>query len=156
MYAAGLTMKIENIPAFRERFEEIVTRQITSVQQIQSIDVDAKIALSEITPKFYHILRQFAPYGPHNMTPVFVTEDVFDAGTSRLVGKTQEHIKLDLVEPDVNSGIFPGIAFNQSQAFEAITSGTPFDICYTIVENEYRGKTSLQLYIKDIKIRDIF
>ena len=156
MYAAGLTMKIENIPAFRERFEEIVTKQITSVQQIQSIDVDAKIALSEITPKFYHILRQFAPYGPHNMTPVFVTEDVFDAGTSRLVGKTQEHIKLDLVEPDVNSGIFPGIAFNQSQAFEAITSGTPFDICYTIVENEYRGKTSLQLYIKDIKIRDIF
>ena len=156
MYAAGLTMKIENIPAFRERFEEIVTNQITSVQQIQSIDIDTKIALSEITTKFYHILKQFAPFGPHNMTPVFITEDVFDAGTSRLVGKNQEHIKLDLVEPDVNSGIFPGIAFNQSQAFEAITSGTPFDICYTIVENEYRGKTSLQLYIKDIKIREIF
>ena len=156
MYAAGLTMRIENIPSFRERFEEIVTKQITSVQQIQSIDIDAKIALSEITPKFYHILKQFAPFGPHNMTPLFITEDVFDAGTSRLVGKNQEHIKLDLVEPDVNSGIFPGIAFSQSQAFEAITSGTPFDVCYTIVENEYRGKTSLQLYIKDIKIRNIF
>ncbi len=156
MYAAGLTLKIENIPAFRDRFEEIVTNQITSVQQIQSVDVDTKITLSEITPKFHHILKQFAPFGPHNMTPVFITEDVYDAGTSRLVGKNQEHIKLDLVEPDVNSGIFPGIAFNQSQAFEAITSGTPFDICYTIVENEYRGKTSLQLYIKDIRIRDIF
>ena len=156
MYAAGLTLKIENIPEFRKRFEEIVTGQITSIQQIQSIDVDTKITLSDITPKFFHILKQFAPFGPHNMTPIFVTEDVFDAGTSRLVGKNQEHIKLDLVEPDVNSGIFPGIAFNQSQAFEAITSGTPFDVCYTIVENEYRGKTSLQLYIKDIKIRDIF
>ena len=156
MYAAGLTLKIENITAFRERFEEIVTRQITSIQQTQSIDIDAKIALSEITPKFHHILKQFAPFGPHNMTPIFITEDVFDAGTSRLVGKNHEHLKLDLVEPDVNSGIFPGIAFNQSQAFEAITSGSPFDICYTIVENEYRGKTSLQLYIKDIKIRNIF
>lgn len=156
MYAAGLTLKIENIPAFRERFEEIVTKQITKIQQTQTLEVDAKIALSDITPKFYHILKQFAPYGPHNMTPVFMTEDVFDAGTSRLVGKTQEHIKLDLVEPDVNSGIFPGIAFNQSKAFEAITSGSPFDVCYTIVENEFRGKKSLQLLIKDIKIRNIF
>ena len=154
MYAAGLTLKIENIPAFRERFEEIVTKQITSVQQTQTIEVDAKITLSDITPKFYRILKQFAPFGPHNMNPVFVTEDVYDAGTSRRVGKNQEHLKLDLVEPDVNSGIFPGIAFNQSNAFELITSGSPFDICYTIVENEFRGKTNLQLLIKDIKKRE--
>ncbi len=154
MYAAGLTLKIENIPAFRERFEEIVTKQITSVQQTQTIEVDAKITLSDITPKFYRILKQFAPFGPHNMNPVFVTEDVYDAGTSRRVGKNQEHLKLDLVEPDVNSGIFPGIAFNQSNAYELITSGSPFDICYTIVENEFRGKTNLQLLIKDIKKRE--
>jgi single-stranded-DNA-specific exonuclease len=154
MYAAGLTLKIENIPAFRERFEEIVTKQITSIQQTQTIEVDAKITLSDITPKFYRILKQFAPFGPHNMNPVFVTEDVYDAGTSRRVGKNQEHLKLDLVEPDVNSGIFPGIAFNQSNAFELITSGSPFDICYTIVENEFRGKTNLQLLIKDIKKRE--
>ena len=154
MYAAGLTMKIENIPEFRQRFEEIVTKQITDKQQIQSIEVDAKVALSEITPRFYRILKQFAPFGPHNMTPVFVTEDVFDAGTSRLVGKNQEHLKLDLVEPDVNSGIFPGIAFNQSDAYEVITSGSPFDVCYSINENEYRGKTNLQLFIRDIKKRD--
>jgi single-stranded-DNA-specific exonuclease len=156
MYAAGLTMRIENIPEFRRRFEKIVTGQITDLQQTQAIDVDAKIPLSEITPRFFRILKQFAPFGPHNMTPIFVTEDVFDAGTSRLVGKTQEHLKLDLVEPDVNSGIFPGIAFNQSDKFDLITSGLPFDVCYSITENEYRGKTNLQLYIRDIKKRDIF
>lgn len=156
MYAAGLTMRIENIPEFRRRFEEIVTNQITDIQQIQTIEVDAKIPLSEITPRFYRILKQFAPFGPHNMTPVFVTEDVFDAGTSRMVGKNEEHLKLDLVEPDVNSGIFPGIAFGQSDKFDLITSGLPFDVCYSIAENEYRGKTNLQLYVRDIKKRDIF
>jgi len=156
MYAAGLTMRIEHIPEFRRRFEEIVTSQITESQQIQTIEADAKIPLSEITPRFYRILKQFAPYGPHNMTPIFITEDVFDAGTSRLVGKNQEHLKLDLVEPDVNSGIFPGIAFNQSDAYDLITSGLPFDVCYSITENEYRGKTNLQLFVRDIKKRDIF
>jgi single-stranded-DNA-specific exonuclease len=156
MYAAGLTLKIENIPAFRQRFEEIVTKQITNMQQTQTIEIDAKITLSDITPRFYRILKQFAPFGPHNMSPVFVTEDVYDAGTSRLVGKNQEHLKLDLVEPDVNSGIFAGIAFNQSHAYELITSGSPFDICYSIAENDYRGKINLQLFIKDIKKRDIF
>ncbi len=156
MYAAGMTLKIENIPAFRQRFEEIVTNQITDMQQTQTIEVDAKITLSEITPRFYRILKQFAPFGPHNMAPVFVTEDVYDAGTSRLVGKNQEHLKLDLVEPDVNSGLFAGIAFNQKNAFELISSGSPFDICYSIAENDYRGKVNLQLFIKDIKKRDIF
>ncbi len=156
MFAAGLTMKIENIPEFRRRFEEIVTNEMTDHSQLQTIEVDAKITLSEITPRFYRILKQFAPFGPHNMTPVFVTEDVFDAGTSRLVGKNKEHLKLDLVEPDVNSGIFPGIAFNQHDKFDLITSGLPFDVCYSITENEYRGKTNLQLFIKDIKKRDIF
>lgn len=156
MYAAGLTMKIENITEFKQRFENIVTNQITKMQQTQTIEIDAKITLSEITPRFYRILKQFAPFGPHNMTPVFVTEDVFDAGTSRLVGKNQEHLKLDLVEPDVNSGIFPGIAFNQSEAYDLITSGLPFDVCYSIAENDYRGKTNLQLFIRDIKKRDIF
>ena len=156
MYAAGLTLKIENVPEFRRRFEEIVTSQLTDLSQVQTVEADAKITLSEITPRFYRILKQFAPFGPHNMTPVFVTEDVFDAGTSRLVGKNKEHLKLDLVEPDVNSGIFPGIAFNQSDKFDLITSGLPFDVCYSITENDYRGKTSLQLFIRDIKKRDIF
>lgn len=156
MYAAGLTMKIENIPEFKKRFEEIVTNQITDLQQIQTIEIDAKIPLSEITSRFYRILKQFAPFGPLNMTPVFVTEDVFDAGTSRIVGKNQDHLKLDLVEPDINSGIFAGIAFNHADKLELITSGLSFDVCYSIAENEYRGKRSLQLFIRDIIKRDIF
>lgn len=153
MYAAGLTMKIENIQEFARRFEDIVTKQITNQQQIESIEIDAKIQLSDISPKFYRILKQFAPFGPHNMVPVFFTENVLDSGTSRPVGKNLEHLKLDLIEPTTNSSQFSGIAFNQSQHAEAISQGLPFDICYTITENEFRGKTSLQLNIRDIKTR---
>jgi single-stranded-DNA-specific exonuclease len=154
MYAAGLTMKIENIYEFSRRFEEIVTRQITNQQQIESIDIDAKLYLSDITPKFFRILKQFAPFGPHNMMPVFVTENVLDSGTSRPVGKNREHLKLDLIEPTSTSAQFSGIAFNQSHHFDAITQGMPFDICYSITENEFRGKTSLQLYIRDIRTKE--
>lgn len=153
MFAAGLTMKIENVRAFSERFEEIVTKTVTDRQQTQTIEVDSKLALHEITPRFYRILRQFAPFGPHNLAPVFSTEDVIDAGTSRLVGKNLEHIKLDLMEPDASSGIFPGIAFNLAGKFPVIQSGTPFDICYSIELNEFRGKTNLQLNIRDLKTK---
>lgn len=153
MFAAGLTMRIENVRAFSERFEEIVTKTVTDRQQTQTIEVDSKLALHEITPRFYRILRQFAPFGPHNLAPVFSTEDVIDAGTSRLVGKNLEHIKLDLMEPDSSSGIFPGIAFNLAGKFPVIQSGTPFDICYSIELNEFRGKTNLQLNIRDLKTK---
>jgi single-stranded-DNA-specific exonuclease len=151
MYAAGLTLKIENIYEFSRRFEEIVSKQITNQQQTESIEADAKIYLSEITPKFYRILKQFAPFGPHNMTPVFISENVLDSGTSRPVGKNMEHLKLDLIEPTSNSSQFSAIAFNQAHHFDSINQGLPFDICYSIAENEFRGKTSLQLYIRDIK-----
>ena len=154
MYAAGLTLKIENIYEFSRRFEEIVTNQITNQQQTESIDADAKIYLSDITPKFYRILKQFAPFGPHNMVPLFITENVFDSGTSRPVGKNTEHLKLDLIEPTSNSSQFSGIAFNQAHHFDAIRQGMPFDICYSIAENEFRGKTTLQLYIRDIKTKE--
>jgi single-stranded-DNA-specific exonuclease len=151
MYAAGLTLKIENIYEFSRRFEEIVTKQITNQQQTEAIEADAKIYLSEITPKFYRILKQFAPFGPHNMIPVFISENVLDSGTSRPVGKNLEHLKLDLIEPTSNSSQFSAIAFNQAHHFDSINQGLPFDICYSIAENEFRGKTSLQLYIRDIK-----
>lgn len=153
MYAAGLTMKIDNIPAFTRRFEEIVTKSITDQQQTEMIEVDAKLQLSEITPKFYRILKQFAPFGPHNMTPVFVTENVLDNGTSRCVGRESEHLKLDLVEPTGNSSVFPAIAFNMADYYDAISQGLPFDICYSIAENEFRGKTNIQLYIRDISAK---
>ncbi len=153
MFAAGLTLKIENIRAFSERFEEIVTRSLADQPQIQTIDVDAKLALHEITPRFFRIMKQFAPFGPHNTVPVFVTEDVIDAGTSRLVGKNLEHIKLDLMEPDASSGIFAGIAFNLSSKFPVIQSGIPFDICHSVELNEFRGKSNLQLNIKDLRTK---
>lgn len=153
MYAAGLTMKIENIPAFTRRFEEIVKKSINDSQKTETIEADAKIQLSDITPKFYRVLKQFEPFGPHNMTPLFITENVLDNGTSRCVGKNLEHLKLDLVEPTGNSSVFSAIAFNQAGYFEAISQGLPFDICYSIVENEFRGKTNLQLYIRDISAK---
>jgi single-stranded-DNA-specific exonuclease len=153
MYAAGLTMRIENIPEFTRRFEEIVAKSITDDQQQETIDVDAKIYLSDITPKFYRILKQFAPFGPHNMLPVFVTENVLDSGTSRPVGKNLEHLKLDVIEATSTSAKFSGIAFNQANHFEAISQGLPFDICYSVTENAFRGKTNLQLYIRDIKAK---
>ncbi len=153
MYAAGLTMKIENIPAFSRRFEEIVKNSIKESQKIETVDIDTKLQLTDITPKFYRILKQFEPFGPHNMAPVFITENVLDNGTSRCVGKNMEHLKLDLVEPTGNSSIFSAIAFNQAQHYDAISQGLPFDICYSIAENEFRGKTNLQLYIRDISAK---
>ncbi len=153
MYAAGLTMKLENVKRFAERFEEFVVKSITKKQTIQSIDVDAKLQLSDITPKLLRVLKQFEPYGPHNMMPVFVTEDVYDAGSSRLVGKAGEHLKLDLVEPNSSSSKYAGIAFSQADKLPIVESGLPFDICYSINENDFRGRTSIQLLIRDIKKR---
>ena len=153
MYAAGLTMKIDNIPAFTRRFEEIVKKAIPDAQQTEVLEADCKIQLSEISPKFYRILKQFEPFGPHNMNPLFITEDVLDNGTSRCVGRNLEHLKLDLVEPTGNSPVFPAIAFNQADHFEAISQGLPFDICFSVAENEFRGKTNIQLYIRDISAK---
>ena len=150
LYAAGLTMKIENIPAFTRRFEEIVRSVIPEPQRYETLEVDCKIQLSDINPKFYRILSQFEPFGPNNEMPLFITEGVLDNGTSRCVGQSLKHIKLDLVEPFGRSQVFSAIAFNQSEHFEAITQGLPFDICYSLVENHFKGKTNIQLYIKDI------
>ena len=153
MFAAGLTMKLENVRRFTERFEEFVEKTITDKQQEQTIEVDTKLQLSEITPKFVRILKQFEPFGPHNMNPVFVSEDVFDSGNSKLVGQNEDHLKLELVEPTRSFQKFQGIAFMQAVKFPLVESGLPFDICYSITENEFRGKTSIQLLIRDIKKR---
>jgi len=153
MFAAGLTMKLENVRRFTERFEEFVEKTITDKQQEQTIEVDTKLQLSEITPKFVRILKQFEPFGPHNMNPVFVSEDVFDSGNSKLVGQNEDHLKLELVEPTRSFQKFQGIAFMQAVKFPLVEYGLPFDICYSITENEFRGKTSIQLLIRDIKKR---
>ncbi len=155
MYAAGLSMKLENVAEFSRRFEQVVRDSISEEQLKQSIEIDAKISLSDLSPKFLRLLNQFEPYGPHNMTPTFLTENVFDYGTSRLVGKNSEHLKLDLMEANRSSAVFSGIAFSQSGHLEMIKKSIPFDICYSVTENEYRGKTYMQLNVRDIKsLRD--
>ncbi len=151
MYAAGLTLKIDNIPAFMRRFEEVVSKMITEKQTHHTIDVDAKLLLSDLTPKFFRILNQFEPFGPHNMRPVFVTEGVFDNGPSRAVGKENEHLKLDLTDFSDSNRVYSGIAFSQADKLDIVKQGLPFNVCYSLMENEFRGKVSMQLYVRDIK-----
>ena len=153
MYAAGLSMKLENVAEFSRRFEQVVRDTISADQQKQTIEIDAKISLSDLSPKFLRLLNQFEPYGPHNMMPVFLTENVLDYGTSRLVGKNNEHLKLDLMEANRSTAVFSGIAFSQSEHLEVIKRSLPFNICYSVTENEYRGKTYMQLNVRDIKYR---
>ena len=153
MYAAGLSMKLENVAEFSRRFEQVVRDTISKEQQKQTIEIDARISLSDLTPKFLRLLNQFEPYGPHNMMPVFLTENVLDYGTSRLVGKNNEHLKLDLMEANRSSAVFSGIAFSQADHLDVIKRSMPFDICYSVTENEYRGKTYMQLNVRDIQYR---
>lgn len=149
-YAAGLTLKTENIAAFTERFEEVVSDTILPHQLIPQIEIDAEIHLGDITPKFYEKLKRFSPFGPENLKPVFVTRGVMDYGTSKVVGKDKEHLKLELI--DNQSGtIMQGIAFSMGSLLEKIKENNHFDICYTIEENVFNGRSTLQLMVRDIK-----
>ncbi len=151
MYAAGLSLKEENIPAFTERFEQFVFENILPEQTYPQIEVDAILEFKDITPKFFRVLKQFGPFGPGNMKPVFVSKKVFDYGTSRLVGKEQEHLKLELVDSS-SENVMNGIAFRMHEYNDHLKALNPLDICYTIEENTFNGNTNIQLMIKDIKI----
>lgn len=149
-YAVGLSLKEENIPEFTRRFEEYVAKNITTTQLTPQLDIDTYLTFAEITPRLLTLLKKFNPYGPANPKPVFCTRRVSDFGTSKLVGKHLEHIKLELVD-DTSGKVFNGIAFNLGQHFDYIHSGKPFDICYTIEENKHRSSSDhIQLFIKEI------
>ena len=148
-YAVGLSLKEENIPEFTRRFEEYVKENIRTDQLTPQLDIDAYLTFSEITPEFLTLLRKFNPFGPGNSKPVFCTRRVKDFGTSKLVGKQSEHIKLEIVD-DTSGKVYNGIAFNSAEHFAHIHSGKPFDICYTIDENKRKGSHSVQLLVKDI------
>jgi len=148
-YAAGLSIKPENFDAFRDRFEEFVSETIEEKMLIPEIEIDAKIKLNNISTNFYKILRQFAPFGPENMSPTFMSEGVVDTGYACIVGKN--HLKLSVIHPDISGFPVSGIAFQQGDKLPIIQSGRPFSICYHIEENEWNGHVSLQLNIKDIK-----
>jgi single-stranded-DNA-specific exonuclease len=150
MYAAGLTLEIDKIPEFQRRFEQYVEDNITPDQLIPQIEIDSKLHLKEINPKFYRILKQFRPFGPGNMKAVFSSERGFDYGTSKCVGKDRDHLKLEIIE-EHSAAIKQGIAFSMGHVIDSIKSNDPFDICYTVEENVYNGITSLQVMVKDIK-----
>lgn len=154
LYAAGLTMKEENLEAFTQRFENFVARNITQEQLAPQIDIDAEVKFSDLTPKFFRILKQFNPFGPGNMKPIFCTRRVFDyEGNSRPVGKGQEHLKMELVDASCEN-VMNGIAFRMSDFNEQLKALNPLDICYTIEENTFNGNISTQLLIRDIKLSE--
>lgn len=151
-YAVGLSMKEENIDEFKRRFEEYVAVNILPEQLTPQIDIDAVISFGQITPEFVSTLSLFQPFGPGNQKPTFCARRVKDFGTSKLVGKQLEHIKLELVD-DTSGKVFNAIAFNAAEYFDDIHAGKPFDICFTIEENKHRNAAStLQLLVKQIHI----
>ena len=152
-YAVGLSLKEENIPEFTKRFEQYVIDNIKPEQLSQLISIDCELDFDEITPEFVGYLRRFNPFGPGNQKPIFSTKNVYDFGTSKLVGKNLEHIKLELVDSR-SEVVLNGIAFNQAECFDYIKAHKPFEICYTIEENKHQGNSSIQLMVKGIKISD--
>ena len=155
-YAAGLSMKPENLQEFQRRFEAYVSEHLVEEDFVPELEVDLKIDFRDITPKFMRILNQFAPFGPGNMAPVFWTDNVIDAGGSRPVGG-HRHLKLSLTQPgDAEAGVAPlsGIAFQKGDLFSRIHDGEPFSICYHLEYNTWQGKTNLQLNVKDIKFAE--
>ena len=148
-YAAGLSMKVENVPEFTRRFEDYVTSHILPEQTSATINIDAQLDFRDITPKFFFDLKKFNPFGPDNHKPVFATLNVYDYGTSKVVGRDQEHIKLELVDNKSNN-VMNGIAFGQSSQARYIKTKQSFNICYTIEENTHK-RGEIQLQIEDIK-----
>ncbi|WP_354581257.1 single-stranded-DNA-specific exonuclease RecJ [Hymenobacter sp. UYP22] len=148
MYAAGLTLPVENVPAFQEKFERIVAGRILPEQLIPPVEIDCTLQLSDITPSFYRLLSQMEPFGPGNPNPVFASERVYAAPDSaRIVGNS--HLKIALTQDGHHS--VDAIGFGLGEYYEQIRQGQPFSVCYTVEINEYRGVKNLQLRLKDIR-----
>lgn len=148
-HAAGLTMETDNVPAFVDAFEAYVRKTIDPKMLTPQVEIDTEIALTDITEKFFKVLTQFAPFGPGNMNPVFVTHNVYLSAPPRVVG--QKHLKL-LVVPEAGKPQFECIAFNQADMIQQFERDKPFSICYSIEANTWKDKTTLQLNIKDIRV----
>ncbi len=154
LYAAGMTLREENLPEFCSRIEKFISGKIIPRMQTPVVNIDSKISFAQITPKFLRILKQFQPFGPENAMPVFLTENIYDNGNGRKVGAEGGHLKLELIEEDNPGRHISAIGFNMAGSFDYIKAGNPFDICYSIVENYYRGNSNMQLRIRDIRERD--
>lgn len=154
LYAAGLTLKEENLPEFCTRIEKFIEENISREMLTPVVTIDTRLDFSQITPKFFRILKQFQPFGPGNNAPVFLTENVYDNGNARKVGADGTHLKLELIQESRPYMPISAIAFNKAEHFDHIKSGNPIDVCYSIVENYYRGIANLQLRIKDLHDRE--
>ncbi|MDR2469201.1 MAG: single-stranded-DNA-specific exonuclease RecJ [Tannerella sp.] len=148
-YAAGLSLQRKNLDEFIRRFIQLTDRDIQPEQMQPQIDIDAVITLRDINAKFMHELKMMSPFGPENEKPLFCSQNVQDYGTSKLVGKDMEHVKLEII--DSSGGPVHGIAFGMHEHNEYIKEMKSFDLCYTIEENTYNGITTLQLMVKDIR-----
>ena len=151
MYAAGLTMRPENVGEFTRRFNAYVEQHIDPQMLVPQVDIDSELLFSDITPKFREHLNRFQPFGPGNASPVFVTYGVSNHGEAKLVGMECEHLRMDLMQRQKPNTKIQAIAFQQPTHYEWVRSGRPIDVCYQIVENHYRGTVTTQLRVKDIK-----
>ena len=151
LYAAGLTMKPENVEEFTRRFNEYVEQNIDPQTLVPQVDIDSPLLFSDITPEFNRQLNRFQPFGPGNSAPVFATYAVSNHGDAKLVGADLEHLRMDLMQREKPNTTIQTIAFQQPTHYEWVRAGRPIDVCYQIVENHYRGTVSTQLRIKDIK-----
>jgi single-stranded-DNA-specific exonuclease len=149
MYAAGMTLKEENYQLFKDSFEKVVQETIHPDQLIPEITIDTEIDFTAITPKLSRILKQFEPFGPQNMTPVFLTKNIKDTGYGKPMGKEEEHIKLFVKQK--NSEGIAAIGFGLGTKFDLTTNKKPFDALYCIDENEWNDTVSIQLRLKDIQ-----
>ncbi|MBO7262059.1 MAG: single-stranded-DNA-specific exonuclease RecJ [Alistipes sp.] len=151
MYAAGLTMREENVEAFTKRFNDYVERNIDPSILVPQVDIDSELLFSDITDEFHRQLNSFQPFGPGNSAPVFVTHGASNRGDAKLVGVECDHLRMDLMQRQKPHTTIPAIAFQQPTHYEWVRAGKPVAVCYQIVENHYRGTVSRQLRVKDIK-----
>ena len=154
-FAAGLSMKEENLEEFTERFEQYVAENLEEDAYIPEINVDLPLDLSDITPNFVANLNRFAPFGPGNMAPVFQTNGVVEDGSGKVVGNKGKHIKMRVLYPDRATPPFDGIGYNLYEKFNLITNNKKFDIVYHVEENTWNNKTTIQLNIKDIRANEM-
>ena len=149
--AAGVSLRQENMRAFVDRFEQLVRDGMGAEETIPEIEIDAEIGFSQITPKFLRILKQFAPFGPDNNVPVFVTRELVDTGNARVVGLN--HLKFNAIPLTERSAPYPAIAFQMGECLQRMRTDR-FDLCYQLEENYWRGRTEIQLNVKDLKFVD--
>ena len=147
--AAGVSLRKENMRAFLDRFERLVCDSLGAEEVVPEVEVDSELGFSQITPKFLRILKQFAPFGPENNVPVFVTRELVDTGGARIVGTN--HLKFNAIPIAERTAPYPAIAFQQGEALTRMRHGDIFDLCYQLEENYWRGRTEIQLNVKDIK-----